>query len=84
MVPLRSKHICNLTLTLYKAVNSESTNVHGCTLLPDGRTVFSCYEQQKVIVLEFDGSKDFEISKVVDMFDVVFIGNNFIAVISGE
>ncbi|CAC5364543.1 unnamed protein product [Mytilus coruscus] len=38
----------------------------------------------KIIVLKSDGSKDFEISKIGSTFDVVFIGDDSIAVTSGN
>ncbi|XP_071137277.1 uncharacterized protein [Mytilus edulis] len=83
MVALTTRNIDNLNLTFKKRLNTDLSNVQGCSLLPDGRIVFSCYKQDKIRVLKSDGSKDFEISKIGVTFDVVFIGDDDIAVTSG-
>ncbi|CAG2215931.1 unnamed protein product [Mytilus edulis] len=81
-LPIRK--IENLTLTFQKRIETELTSVCGCSMLPDGRMVFSCYAQDKILVLKTDGSKDFEINKIGYTFDVVIIGEDSIAVTSGE
>ncbi|XP_052084450.1 uncharacterized protein LOC127721688 [Mytilus californianus] len=83
IIALPNRKIDNLTLTLQKRINTELSNVRGCSLLPDGRMVFSCDDQHKVIVLKSDGSKDFEKNKIGNTFDVAFIGDDAIAVTSG-
>ncbi|CAC5368069.1 unnamed protein product [Mytilus coruscus] len=75
--------IDNLTLTLRKAVDTNATNVKGCTILPDGRMMFTCYDQHKVIAINRDGTNDFEI-KPGKSFDIVYVGNNILAVTSGR
>ncbi|XP_052089864.1 uncharacterized protein LOC127726526 [Mytilus californianus] len=82
MVALPTRNIDNLTLTLQKRINTGLSEVAGCSMLPDGRMVFSCIRQNKVRVLKSDGSKDFEINDIGDTFDVVFIGDDSIAVTS--
>ncbi|CAC5403797.1 unnamed protein product [Mytilus coruscus] len=76
------KSIDNLTLKLRQTVNTNATNVRGCTILPDGRMMFTCYLQHKVIAINRDGTKDFEI-KVDRSFDILYEGNNIIVVTSG-
>ncbi|XP_063402598.1 uncharacterized protein LOC134686776 [Mytilus trossulus] len=84
VVPLPTRHIDNLTLTLQKRISTNMANVKGCSMLPGGRMVFSCYSKSKIGVFKSDGSVDFEINNVGDTFDVVFIGDDSIAVTSGE
>ncbi|CAC5390299.1 unnamed protein product [Mytilus coruscus] len=84
MVGLPTRNIDNLTLKFHQCINTELTFVHGCSLLPGDRMVFSCYKQNKIRVLHANGSKDFEIKKIRQTFDVVFIGDDSIAVTSGD
>ncbi|CAC5414296.1 unnamed protein product [Mytilus coruscus] len=83
MVSLSTRNIDNLTLTLQKRIDTGLSNVHGCSLLPNGIMVFCCCQQNKIRLLKSDGSKDFEINNIGPTFDVVFIGNDDIAVTSG-
>ncbi|XP_071136810.1 chromosome partition protein Smc-like [Mytilus edulis] len=78
-----TRHIDNLTLTLQKRINTELSNVHGCTLLPDEKMVFSCFRQGNIAVFKSDGSKDFVINEITRTFDVVYIADDSIAVTSG-
>ncbi|XP_076076636.1 uncharacterized protein LOC143047465 [Mytilus galloprovincialis] len=84
MVALPTKNIDNLTLTLHKRINTKLSGVFGCSLLPDCRMVFSSYYDNKLIVLKSDGSNDFEIKNIGRTFGVVFVGDDSIAVTSGE
>ncbi|XP_063404183.1 uncharacterized protein LOC134687654 [Mytilus trossulus] len=84
MVIPSTRNIDNLTLTLQKHFDTSLSDVRGCSLLPGGRMVFSNYGQNKIRVLKSDGSKDFEISKIGVTLDVVFIGDDDIAVTSGD
>ncbi|CAG2246607.1 unnamed protein product [Mytilus edulis] len=83
MVALPARNIDNLTLTLHKRINTGLPYIRGCSMLTGDRTVFSS-EEHKIRVFNSDGSKDFEISKNGLAFDVVFIGDDYIAVTSGE
>ncbi|XP_052059493.1 uncharacterized protein LOC127700067 [Mytilus californianus] len=76
------KSIDNLTLALRKIVNTNADDVRGCTILPNGRMMFTCYIQHKVIAINRDGTKDFEIKKGLS-FDILYKGNNMIVVTSG-
>ncbi|CAG2253549.1 unnamed protein product [Mytilus edulis] len=80
--PIPAKSIDDLTLMLVQSINTYSNNVKGCTMLPDGRMVFTCYHLGYVIVVNQDGSKAFEI-KTGTAFDVVYVVDNDIAVTSG-
>ncbi|CAG2216950.1 unnamed protein product [Mytilus edulis] len=82
MVAIPAKNIDNLTWTLLKRINTELSNIQGCSLLPDARMVFACYKQDKTIIFKADGSKDFEIDNIGSSFDVTFIGDDCIAVTS--
>ncbi|XP_071123299.1 uncharacterized protein [Mytilus edulis] len=75
--------IDNMTLTLRQTVKTHGTNVKGCTMLRDGRMMFTCYDQEKVIAINNDGTKDFEM-KVGSYFDIDYIDNNIIFVTSGS
>ncbi|XP_052089888.1 uncharacterized protein LOC127726539 [Mytilus californianus] len=81
MVALPTGNIDNLTLTLQKRIDTELSNIRGCSMLPDGRMVFSCYAKDIIRVLKSDGSTDFEIGET---FDVVLIGGESLAVTSSE
>ncbi|XP_071121147.1 tripartite motif-containing protein 2-like [Mytilus edulis] len=78
-----SKSIDNLALTLRRTVNTDAADIRGCTILPDGRMMFTCYSKHKIIVINKYGTTDFEI-KLDRCFDMVYIGNNKIAVTSGR
>ncbi|XP_071135298.1 uncharacterized protein PF3D7_1120000-like [Mytilus edulis] len=84
MVTLPIRNIDNLTLTLQKRINTKLSDVSGCSLLPGNRMVFTSYKNKTLSVLKSDGSKDFEIKNIGRTFDVVFIGDDSIAVTSGE
>ncbi|CAC5357682.1 unnamed protein product [Mytilus coruscus] len=84
MVAPPTRIIDRLTVTLQKRITTEVSNVRGCSILPDGRMVFSSFSEQKVSVLKSDGSIDFEINNIGGTFDVVFIGNDCIAVTSSS
>ncbi|CAC5386099.1 unnamed protein product [Mytilus coruscus] len=82
MIPVPAKSIDDLILTLVQSVNTHSKKVSGCTMLPDSRMVFTCYHPGYVTVVNYDGSKDFEI-KSGNAFDVVYLDDDIIAVTSG-
>ncbi|CAC5357680.1 unnamed protein product [Mytilus coruscus] len=84
MVALPTRNIHKLTLTLLKRINTGLSEVRGCSMLPNGRMVFSCYYQKEIKVLKSGGSTDFEIKTIDHTFDVAFIGNDSIAVTSAE
>ncbi|CAG2208911.1 unnamed protein product [Mytilus edulis] len=84
MVTLPTRDIDNLTLTLQKRIKPKLSNISGCSLLPGDRMVFSSDIDNKLTVLKSDGSTDFEIKNIGRTFDVVFIGDDSIAVTSGE
>ncbi|CAC5424024.1 unnamed protein product [Mytilus coruscus] len=79
-----TRKIDSLTLTLQNHINTGLKNVRGCSLLPGGRMVFSCFSQNKLSVFKSVGLQDFEIKNIADTFDVVYIGNDCIAVSSGK
>lgn len=51
-------------------------------MLPDVRMLFTCYEENKVIAINRDGTKDLEI-KQYSCFDIDYADNNIIFVTSG-
>ncbi|CAC5357119.1 unnamed protein product [Mytilus coruscus] len=83
IVALPARNIDNLILTLQKRIKTYLSNTSGCSMLPDGRIIFSCYVQKKRRVFKSDGSEDFGINNIGNTFDVVFIGDDCIAVTSG-
>ncbi|CAG2208908.1 unnamed protein product [Mytilus edulis] len=84
MIAFPTRNIDNLTLKLQKRINTAGlSNVHSCSLLPGDKMVFSSSSQHKIKVLKSDGSKDFQIKKIGPTFNVVFSGDDSIAVTSG-
>ncbi|CAC5416469.1 unnamed protein product [Mytilus coruscus] len=51
--------IDDLTLTLRQTVNTIGTYISGCSLLPDGRMIFSCCTSGHISVLKSDGTLHF-------------------------
>ncbi|XP_052075684.1 uncharacterized protein LOC127713096 [Mytilus californianus] len=51
--------IDDLKLTLRQTVKTIGKDITGCSLLPDGRMIFSCYTSNKIYVIKNDGSLDF-------------------------
>ncbi|CAG2227285.1 unnamed protein product [Mytilus edulis] len=84
MVALPIRNIDSLSLKLQKYINTDLSEVRGCSLLSDGRMVFSCRVPRKIRVLKSDGTKSFEMNNIGDTFDVVPIGDDLIAVTSGS
>ncbi|XP_063404312.1 uncharacterized protein LOC134687785 [Mytilus trossulus] len=83
MIAFPTRNIDNLTLKLQKRINTGLSNVHSCSLLPGDRMIFSSSSQHKIKVLKSDGSKDFQIKKIGPTFNVIFSGDDSIAVTSG-
>lgn len=84
MVALPTRNIDNLSLKLQKHINTDLAKVRGCSLLSDGRMVFSCRVPSKIRVLKSGGTKSFEMNNIGDTFDVVSIGDDLIAVTSAS
>ncbi|XP_063396963.1 uncharacterized protein LOC134681318 [Mytilus trossulus] len=60
MVPMTPvATIDDLKLTLKQIVKTIGGSVTGCSVLPDGRMIFSCYSSHKIYVMKTDGSLDF-------------------------
>ncbi|XP_063399376.1 uncharacterized protein LOC134684012 [Mytilus trossulus] len=85
IIPVTAKSIDDLTLTLVQSINTYSEDVRGCTMLPDGRMVFTCYSYPEgyLTVIKPDGRKDFKINTEA-AFDVVYLKEDIIAVTSGR
>ncbi|XP_063396945.1 uncharacterized protein LOC134681306 [Mytilus trossulus] len=49
----------DLKLTLRQTIKTIGENITGCSLLPDGRMIFSCYFSGQINVMKTDGSLDF-------------------------
>ena len=63
MIPqLPSRDIDHLTFKLEQTVETNKRNVTGCTMLQDGRMVFSSYLSKRKLLVMKDGSVDFEIN----------------------
>jgi DNA-binding beta-propeller fold protein YncE len=75
----------NIQLNLKQKINIKGTNIRGCSLLPDGRMVFSCYRSRTVRFINKEGIESFQISKDnTGSFDTVYIKDiNSVAVSSG-
>ncbi|XP_063397743.1 tripartite motif-containing protein 2-like [Mytilus trossulus] len=57
MTPVAS--IDDIRLTLTQTVETTGEDITGCSLLPDGRMIFTCYTSNKIYVIKNDGSSDF-------------------------
>ena len=53
----------NIHLNLKQNVNTKGDNIRGCSLLPDGRMVFSCYGKHIVTFLNSEGVELFQIGR---------------------
>jgi DNA-binding beta-propeller fold protein YncE len=77
----------NIQLNLKQKINTKVTNFRGCSLLPDGRMVFSCFSSRIVTITNKEGIGSFQIDKDKTgscTYDTVYIkDNNSIAVSSG-
>ncbi|XP_063396961.1 uncharacterized protein LOC134681316 [Mytilus trossulus] len=49
----------DLKLTLRQTIKTIGENINSCSLLPDGRMIFSCYFSGQINVMKTDGSFDF-------------------------
>jgi hypothetical protein len=56
----------NIQLNLKQKINIKGTNIRGCSLLPDGRMVFSCYNSDTVRFINTEGVETKTISQVFD------------------
>ncbi|XP_071121446.1 uncharacterized protein [Mytilus edulis] len=83
IIAVPAKSLDDLTLTLVQPINTYSKEVRGCTMLPDGRMLFTSHSLGYVTVVNQDGSKDFEI-KSAYAFDVIYLGHDIIAVTYGN
>jgi hypothetical protein len=77
----------NIQLNQKQKVNTKGTNMRGCSLLPDGRMVFSCSSSSIVTFFNKEGIESFQIGRDKtgsDTYDTVYIKDNTsVAVSSG-
>ena len=77
----------NIQLNLKQKINTKGSSISGCSLLPDGRMVFSCYITDTVRFINKEGIELFQIGKDkigCCTYDSVYIkDNNSIGVSSG-
>ena len=77
----------NIQLNLKLKLNKKGRSVKGCSLLPEGKMVFSCYSTNIVTIFTKDGVELFQICKEKtgsDNYDTVYIkDSNSVAVSSG-
>ncbi|XP_052075297.1 E3 ubiquitin/ISG15 ligase TRIM25-like [Mytilus californianus] len=83
IVPPSTNHFDNVSLKVKQTIQTKLPNVCGCTFLPDGKMIFSCCTSDQVRVLKPNGSYDFDLNKIGPVLDVVYIGDNSVAVTSG-
>ncbi|CAC5396348.1 unnamed protein product [Mytilus coruscus] len=70
-------------LTSKQTIRTSLTNIRGGTFLPGDRMAFSCYQRKEVVVFEPKGSEEFKLTNIGRTFDVVYIGDDSLAVTSG-
>jgi hypothetical protein len=77
----------NIQLNLKQKINTKGSSIKGCSLLPDGRMVFSCYITDTVRFINKEGIELFQIGKDkigCCTYDSVYIkDNNSVGVSSG-
>ena len=77
----------NIKLNLKQKIHTKGKNITGCSLLPDGRMVFSCYSSNTVRFINKEGIESFQLGKDKTgsyPYDTVYIkDNNSVAVSSG-
>jgi hypothetical protein len=77
----------NIQLNLKQKINTKGSSIRGCSLLPDGRMVFSCYSSHTVRFINTEGVELFQIGRDktgTNTYDTVYIkDNNSVAVSSG-
>ena len=82
-----SMSVENIQLNLKQKIKTEGSNIRGCSLLPDGRMVFSCYNSSIVTFNNKEGIESFQIGKDKTRsgtLDTVYIKDtNSVAVSSG-
>ena len=78
----------NIQLNLKQNINTKVSSIRGCSLLPGGRMVFSCYNSSIVAIINKEGIESFQIGKDKTgsgTYDAVYIINtNIVAVSSGS
>ena len=78
----------NIQLNLKQKINTKGTNFRGCSLLPDGRMVYTCYHSSVVRFINKEGIQLFQIGKDKtgsNTYDTVYIKDtNSVAVSSGR
>jgi DNA-binding beta-propeller fold protein YncE len=70
---------------LKQKINIKGNTITGCSLLSDGRMVFSCFNTNTVSFINKEGVELFQIGTGSDTYNTVFIkDNNSVAVSSGD
>jgi hypothetical protein len=66
-------------------INIKGTGIRGCSLLPDGRIVLSCYNADIVRIINEDGVELFQRTEIGSgTYDTVYLkDSNGVAVSSG-
>jgi hypothetical protein len=79
--------VANIQLNLKQKINTKGTGIRGCSLLPDGRMVFSCFISNTVRFVNKEGVELFQIGEGkpgANTYDTVYItDNNSVAVLFG-
>lgn len=78
-----TRNFDSITLMLKQTIQTEMINIRGCVFLPGGRMVFSCYNRNEVEVFMPNGSQEFILTNIGRVFDLVYIGDDSLAITSG-
>jgi DNA polymerase III psi subunit len=83
-----SMSVDNIQLKLKQKLSTKGRTIRGCALLPDGRNVYSCWENNTVGFINKEGIEFYQIGKDKTgsgTYDTVYINDsNTIAVSSGR
>ena len=77
----------NVQLNLKQKINTKRRDIRGCSLLPDGRMVFSCCSSDTVRFINREGVELFQIGKDktgANTYDTVYIKDNNTVAVSSE
>lgn len=73
IVPSQTIKLDEISVNLKHTIQTNLTNVRGCTFLPDSKMIFKSFVNNQVSVLKPDGSADFDLNTREHVWDVVYI-----------
>ncbi|CAC5411741.1 unnamed protein product [Mytilus coruscus] len=78
------KSIEDISFKLYMAINGTGKDIHGSSLIPDNKTVFTNHNSNSIRILKKDGSLDYDVKLWHYAYDVECIDIDTLVVTSGN